>query len=264
MCMKTCKICDKTFTRLASHVLFAHEITYESYLLKHDFGGVNPKCECGCGELTPFSKSQGMRFLRYIHGHSARIEGRLTADSKAKIGEKNRANLIRLCSENKEKSQAQARLMRKHVTPEVRKRSAKTSAENWQKPESAEKRKLQTERAINLLEQGKIGPQAPYKTEWKLNSFTGKEEYMHSSWETRFLNECVERNIPVTKQHGIRIPYVDPNGVERTYVPDFITLDGKTLYEVKGYASPVDRVKWRAAISWCLDNDAHLEVVNYS
>jgi len=264
MAMKNCKICDKTFTRLASHVSTTHEISYEAYLLKYDFGGVNPKCECGCGLDAPFSKSQGMRFLRYIHGHSARIEGRLTADSKARIGEKNRENLIRYSSKNPDKVKSQAALMRTHVTPEVRKRSAKTNAENWQKPESAEKRKLQTERAINLLEQGKIGPQAPYRAEWKLNPFTGKEEYMHSSWETRFLDSCIELSIPVTKQHGIRIPYVDPNGVERTYVPDFITLDGKTLYEVKGYASPVDREKWRATMTWCLQNDAHLEVVNYS
>jgi hypothetical protein len=147
MTMKNCKICDKTFTRLASHVSTTHEISYEAYLLKHDFGGVNPKCECGCGLDAPFSKSQGMRFLRYIHGHSARIEGRLTADSKARIGEKNRENLIRYSSKNPEKTKTQAELMRKHITPEVRKRSAKTSAENWQKPESAEKRKAR-ERSV--------------------------------------------------------------------------------------------------------------------
>lgn len=251
------------FTRLASHVPSAHEITYESYLLKHDFGGVNPKCECGCGLDAQFSKSQGMRFLRYIHGHSARIEGRLTAESKTKIGAKNRENLVRYYDENREKSLAQVELMRSHITLEVRKRSAKTNAENWQKPESAEKRKLQTEHAINLLEQGKIGPQAPYKAEWKMNLFTGKEEYMHSSWETRFLNECVERNIPVTKQHRIRIPYVDPNGLERIYIPDFLSLDCKTLYEVKGCESEVDREKWRATMSWCLQNNAHLEIVSF-
>ena len=263
MSMKTCKICDKTFTRLASHVSSAHKISYEIYLLKNDFGGVNPKCECRCGLDAPFSKSQGMRFLRYIHGHSARIEGRLTEDSKARIGEKNRVNLIRLYNENKEKSQDQAQLMRKHITSEVRKRSAKTNAENWQKPESAEKRKLQTERAINLLEQGKIGPQAPYKAEWKLNPFTGKDEYMHSSWETRFLDECIKLGTPITKQHGIRIPYIDPNGVERTYIPDFLTLDGKTLYEAKGYETEVDRKKWRATMTWCLQNDVNFEVVRF-
>lgn len=260
--MKTCKICDKTFTRLASHVSYAHKITYESYLLKHDFGGINPKCECKCGLDTPFSKSQGMRFLRYIHGHSARIEGRLTAESKAKIGEKNRANLSKLHENNPELRFVKNKQLNSGITPEVRKRSAKTNAENWQKPESAGKRKLQSSRACDLLEQGKIGPQAPYKTEWKLNPFTGKEEYMHSSWETRFLDSCIELGNPVTKQHGVRIPYVDPNGVERIYIPDFLALDGKTLYEVKGYATPTDHKKWQAALLWCLDNESNLEVVN--
>ena len=263
MLMKTCKICNRSFVRLASHVLSAHGTSYESYLLEHDFNNIKPKCECGCGMDVPFSRSQGMRFLRYIHGHSARIEGRLTAESKAKIGEKNRENLKKMFENNPELGPARNRSLNSGITPEVRKRSAKTNAENWQKPESAEKRKLQTERAINLLEQGKIGPQAPYKAEWKLNPFTGKEEYMHSSWETRFLDECIERNIPVTKQHGIRIPYVDPNGLERTYIPDFLTLDGKTLYEVKGYESETDREKWHATMTWCLHNDAHLEVINF-
>lgn len=205
-----------------------------------------------------------MRFLRYVHGHSARIEGRLTEASKVKIGVKNRENMTRYHDENREKSQAQANLMRMHVTSEVRKRSAKTNSENWKKPSSAEKRKLQTDRAIDLLEQGKIGPQAPYKAEWKFNPFTDREEYMHSSWETHFLDDCIEQQIPVTKQHGIRIPYVDPNGVERTYVPDFISLDGKTVYEVKGYTSDVDREKWRALMEWCLQCDSHYEVVRFA
>jgi hypothetical protein len=262
--MESCKICQKDFERLAPHVLRAHNTSYESYLLNYIHGGVNPKCECGCGLDVPFSRSQGMRFLRYIHGHSARIEGRLTNESKAKIGEKNRKNLVRFYGENKDKATNQASLMRAHITPEVRKRSAKTNAENWQKPESVGKRKLQSSRACDLLEQGKIGPQAPYRTEWKLNPFTGREEYMHSSWETRFLDECIERNIPVTKQHGIRIPYVDPNGVERVYIPDFLTLDRKTLYEVKGHEIDTDREKWRATMTWCIQNEAHLEVVRFS
>jgi len=149
------------------------------------------------------------------------------------------------------------------ITPEVRKRSAKTNSENWQKPESAEKRKRQTDRAIDLLEQGKIGPQAPYRAEWKLNPFTGREEYMHSSWETRFLDSCISAGLPITKQHDIRISYIDPKGVERTYIPDFLTLDGKTLYEVKGHATPVDHEKWQATAQWCLDNGASFEVISY-
>jgi hypothetical protein len=237
---------------------------FDDYLLTHVYGGERPKCECGCGGVTPFSRSQGMRYLRYLHGHSSKVPGRLTEESKSKISDKNRENMKRFFSENPETAEKRADKMRTHITPEVRKRSAKTNSENWQKPDSKEKRKLQTDRAIELLEQGKIGPQAPYRAEWKLNPFTRKEEYMHSSWETRFLESCIELQIPVTKQHGIRIPYVDPNGVERTYIPDFLTLDGKTLYEVKGHATPVDHAKWRATMLWCLENEAHLEIVNYS
>jgi hypothetical protein len=262
--MKNCEICGKQFIRLAAHVSSAHEIAYDSYLLKYEFGGVNPKCACGCGRDTPFSRSQGMRYLKYIHGHSARIEGRLTEESKARIGEKNRENLIRRAKEKQDEYREQAVFMRGHITPEVRKRSAKTNSENWHKPESAEKRKRQTDRACELLEQGKIGPQAPYRAEWKLNPFTGREEYMHSSWETKFLDECAERGVPVTKQHGVKIPYIDPNGHERTYIPDFLSLDGKTLYEVKGYETETDRSKFRAAMAWCLQNDAHYEIISFS
>lgn len=262
--MNTCKICDKSFERLSSHVSRNHEMTYEKYLLQYIHGNISPKCECGCGSDAPFSRSQGMRFLRYIHGHSARIEGRLTDESKAKIGHKNSENLKRFYENNKDKMIDHAEMMRKSITPEVRTRSARTNSENWMKPESAAKRKKQSDRAIDLLEQSKIGPQAPYRTEWKLNPFTGREEYMHSSWETRFLDQCVEWGVPVTKQHGIRIPYVDPNGQERTYVPDFLTLDGKVLYEVKGYETEVDREKWRAMMQWCLENDAHYEVVSFA
>jgi hypothetical protein len=261
--METCKICQKQFDRLASHVNRSHGMEYREYLLQHELGGVPPKCKCGCGQDTPFSRSQGMRFLVYIHGHSARAEGRLTEESKQRIGSKNRENAQQRFEANPGVLLERATQMRKHVTPEVRQCSAKTNSENWRKPESAEKRRLQSSRACDLLEQGKIGPQAPYKTEWKLNPFTGREEYMHSSWETRFLDECVEKGVPVTKQHGIRIPYTDPNGLERTYIPDFLALDGRTLYEVKGYESETDRTKWRATMAWCLENDATHEVVQY-
>ncbi len=232
-------------------------------MLIHVYENVKPKCECGCGIDAPFSRSQGMRFLRYIHGHSARALGRLTEESKKRIGEKNKKNLIEYYQLHPEKAAERSTLLHASITPEVRHRSAKTNAENWRKPDAAEKRRLQSSRAIDLLEQGKIGPQAPYRAVWKLNPFTGREEYMHSSWETRFLDECVERGVPVTKQHGIRIPYTDPNGLERTYIPDFLALDGRILYEVKGHETDTDREKWRATMTWCLENDATHEVVQY-
>jgi len=261
--MRSCKICGKEFTRLAAHVNRSHNVGYEGYMLEFEYNGINPKCKCGCGNNTPFTRSHGMGFLSYIHGHSARIEGRLTAESKRKIGEKNRKNMKRYMTENPEHAKKKAKQMYSAIIPEVRKRSAKTNAENWQKPHMAEKRKEATIRAIELSEQGIIGPQAPFKTEWKFNPFTQQNEYMHSGWESRFLDECIEQDESVTKKHEIRIPYNDPNGVERTYVPDFLSISGSTLYEVKGQENDTDPLKYQAAISWCSQNDKKFCVIRF-
>ena len=108
-----------------------------------------------------------------------------------------------------------------------------------------------SDRAVRLLAENKIGPQAPFKTEHKFNPFTGTEEYMHSSWETAFLDTCISRGYPVTKNHGITIPYTHPDGSVHTYVPDFYAFEDRTLYEVKGRHDEVDVVKWEAAEQFC-------------
>ena len=204
-----------------------------------------------------------MGFLRYIHGHSARIPGRLTEESKRKIGEKNRKNMTRYIKENPEVARKKSKQLCSGITPEVRKRSSKTNSENWHKPHMEVKRKAAQDRAIRLLEEGKIGPQAPFKAEWKFNPFTQQDEYMHSSWETRFLDECVERDHPVTKKHEIRIAYTDPNGIQHIYVPDFLSVSGSQLFEVKGQETPIDEIKYNAASSWCTQNSKEFCVVRY-
>lgn len=261
--MKTCKICGQNFERIATHVTRTHSLSFEDYLIEHEFEGVRPKCACGCGKDAPFSISQGMRILRYIHGHSAKIEGRLNEESKRKIGEKNSRNLKEWYELNPEKKSLKNRQLCSGITSEVRKRSAETNSKNWHLPASAEKRKRQIENAINLLEQGKIGPQAPFKAEWISNPFTRQKEYMHSSWETRFLQECVNCNTPVTKKHDIRIDYVDPHNVQRTYIPDFVSLDGKTIFEVKGQETEADLTKYEAAKEWCKSRSMEFLTVRF-
>jgi hypothetical protein len=266
---------------LARHVRKVHCMDWPDYEIKHLHGGVVPKCKCGCGQDLMWRKGG---FAEYVTGHSSRGVGNPMFGKK---GEQNpNTGKRRTCEMRSRYSDASSRrwsdpadprreifasdeyrqtmrISGKEVAdrPEVVQRKSEWSRGWWD--ENPEMRKVWSSRAISLLEQGKIGPQAPYRAEWKLNPFTGREEYMHSSWETRFLDECMERGVPVTKQHGIRIPYVDPNGQERTYVPDFLSLDGRTLYEVKGYETDTDREKWRATMAWCLANDATHEVVQY-
>lgn len=131
-------------------------------------------------------------------------------------------------------------------------------------PLSRQRRKEASDRAVVLLEQGIIGPQAPFKAEWVENPFTGRKEYMHSSWETSFLSACVAAGLPVTKSHSVRVPYVGLDGTDHVYVPDFVTLDrwaDRTLYEVKGQRTPTDDLKEAACQRWCDDNGHKLVTV---
>ena len=278
-----CLECDMTIANsnnvLARHVRKVHGMDWPQYEVKHTYGGVWPKCSCGCNSKLTWKKGG---FAIFVDGHATRgknnpmfgkkgenspnkgkkrtneMKERYSKASKTRWEDPNDPRHEIMSSDEYRENM---RKISKEVSqrPEVMAKKSTWSKQWWE--ENPEMRKLWSSRAIDLLEQGKIGPQAPYKTEWKMNPFTGKEEYMHSSWETRFLDTCIELDIPVTKQHGIRIPYVDPNGIERTYIPDFLTLDGKTLYEIKGHETATDRKKWQATMKWCLDNDAHLEVV---
>lgn len=118
-------------------------------------------------------------------------------------------------------------------------------------------RKLR-DHAIKLLEQGKIGPQAPYKTEWKHNPFTDKDEYMHSSWESQFLDMCIELNIPVTKDHNIRIDWQSSDKNFHSYIPDFLGIENNIIYEIKpDYFQDNDEnviLKMEAAEKWAFEN----------
>jgi hypothetical protein len=267
---------------LARHVRKVHGIDWPLYEVKHVHDGVWPKCACGCDNELTWKKGG---FAIFVDGHASRGENnpmfgkkgenspnkgkkrtnemkeRYSKASKTRWSDPNDPRHEIMASDEYRTNMSNS-IKETFKNPEVRQRHADGML-NWWK-DNTELRAIYSKRACDLLEQGKIGPQAPYKTEWKLNPFTGKEEYMHSSWETRFLDECIERSIPVTKQHGIRIPYVDPNGVERVYIPDFLTLDRKTLYEVKGHETDTDREKWRATMTWCIQHDAHLEVVRFS
>lgn len=90
---------------------------------------------------------------------------------------------------------------------------------------------------------------------------------MHSSWERVFLEECIANDVPVTKSHSIRIPYVDPAGVERQYVPDFITTDDcqeRLMFEVKGLRDESTNAKDAAARQWCQENGYEFVVIGNS
>lgn len=65
----TCAICDDVFRRLATHVRVKHNMSYRDYVIRYEYDGVVPTCECGCGEPVTFHKGS---FRRFVRGHAVR------------------------------------------------------------------------------------------------------------------------------------------------------------------------------------------------
>jgi hypothetical protein len=262
--LQKCGICGVECSRIFGHIKRHHDtITIEDYCRKYGIRGIDASvfsssilCGCGCGaEMNLF---ENLSFLRrgkvreFIHGHHAKGRKKSVAE-KCAIGKKNSENMKRYMAENPDVvSDRLEEMAVGRDTDEYREKMSIEVKRRW--AVGVYNREEYRNRAFVLLEQGKIGPQAPYKTEWKHNPFTNADEYMHSSWESKFLDVNIERNNPVTKVHNIRIPYNDENSIEHIYIPDFIGLEDDCLYEIKPdllKATPKNLLKFAAAERWC-------------
>ena len=254
MCGKECV--DVEYLR--RHVAKSHRSSTEEYVLRFELNGVLPICKCGC-EQTVTWHQPSKRFNEYVHGHHAQFR-RKSDEEKAKIGKANSINMIRYMS-NPEHAKLKSEQLRRGWTPETRGKIAASVHRFWSSdsPETKSARHAASLRAIDLLSQGKIGPQAPFKRVWMTNPFTGEEEYMHSSWETAFLEKCYKEQYPVTKVHDLKIPYVAHDGTDHFYVPDFIGLEENVVFEIKGMLRENDDRKLAALQQWA-DTNAY-EVV---
>jgi len=223
----------------------------KDYTLKWEYSGTPPLCTCGCGNRTHWNVAL-RDFTKYIHGHHS-LGRECKPETRKKIGAKNAVNMKRFMSRHPEVAIAKCKKMTQAgINPVSNKKRSESVHRFWSaSPLAAQLRKEASDRAVRLLAENKIGPQAPYKREWKRSPWTGEDEYMHSSWESAFFDACAARGYEVTKNHGISIPYIHPDGTAHVYVPDFYASEDRTLYEVKGYHDEVDIAKWEAADSWC-------------
>ncbi len=275
-----CEICDclvaNSANVLGRHIRKIHEMEYVDYVITTKYNGTRPTCECGCGGYVDFRKGSG--FDRF-HSKSCSSSGSRNPMShavrpvslnlgKVRTGE-HRENYsvasverwegptgdkVREIMKTDEYQQAQSNAQdHLYATTNHAEKVSKGVNRFWaEDPRAPELRTAACDRAIDMLDRGIIGPYGHFKTEWIFNVFTSQMEYMHSGWETEFLTRCVEEKLPVTKKHPIRIRYVASDGVKRTYVPDFVTLDGSNvIHEIKGQEDEDDLLKYEAAKMYC-------------
>jgi very-short-patch-repair endonuclease len=72
-----CKICKKEcdgINSLRSHSIQKHKISADKIYLDYMLNGVEPKCECGCGEKTNFI-SIGKGYSKFIQSHHNKVPG---------------------------------------------------------------------------------------------------------------------------------------------------------------------------------------------
>lgn len=111
-------------------------------------------------------------------------------------------------------------------------------------------KKKYSEHAAKMIEDGVIGPNKSKRSSC-VNQHTNLTEYFHSTWERLFFDQMELMGTPVTKNHGVRLIYVKPDGSTHTYIPDFVTLTGDVMYEVKGRMTNVDEIKFESAREFC-------------
>ena len=64
-----CKICKKSFKSslsLSKHINNYHKLSKKQYIIQYELNGKYPKCKCGCGQYTNFTRG---KFSDYINGH---------------------------------------------------------------------------------------------------------------------------------------------------------------------------------------------------
>lgn len=239
-----------------------HGHTFEQYMLKWTYGGVLPNCACGCGGYPSWNVAL-KDYAKFVHGHHA-VGHEVSVETRRKIGEKNAVTAKQFADAHPDHVAAKIALMNAGHTPDANaKRSASVHRFWSSSPQAPQRRREASDRAITLLAQDKIGPRAPFKTEWKHNPFTGNEERMHSSWETAFLDRCISAGYPVTKVHDLRVPYVSHDGTQHQYVPDFVALDDSVVFEVKGLMREDDDRKLTALQAWADANGHEVVLVDY-
>lgn len=272
--MLTCKECgfECSAANALGYHLRKHEMAYGDYLVKHEHSGTWPVCKCGTKLVL--KKGGFGRFCSKSCSSSREDNamGRLKGENSPNFGKK-RTTEQRLnysVGSRKRWDLHGDKLREMMKTVEYKKAQSESQVSSWQNsPDrrvktvfgvhrfwssdsdlTRQRRKEASDRAIVQLELGQIGPHAPFKVELKHNPFTDKEERMHSSWESAFLDECVKHGIPVTKAHDLRIPYVGLDRSQHQYVPDFVDLEDGTVVEVKGHLSETDVIKLNALVEW--------------
>lgn len=236
-----CKECSEEIigakNSLGRHIRKEHNMTYQKYLEKHEFGGAWPTCQCGCGQKIRYKKGIIPRFIK---GHSSNGENNGMYGKKGELCPTFGVPKPEGFGEN------QSSVMKRR----------------WNDPndklqlvhESEEYVKKQSDTLSKRIEEGTFVPKSRIKK--IINPHTQEEEIL-AGYEIEFYQACTDLDfsLRLTKNHHFRIPYVtEDTGSVKNYLPDFYFPDLGLIVEVKGKYEKYRKYlkeKTEAANKWC-------------
>lgn len=145
-------------------------------------------------------------------------------------------------------------------TPEYKLAASERSRKIWEdlnKPENESKKTALIEKRTDEYTKKLANGDYEIKNNWKTGHFIkkdGTKQWYDSSYELVRMEQLENQNIIWTKKHKIRIPYINADGVNTYYVPDFL-VNNDTIEEVKGWIKSNDELKAIAAIEYCKKNN---------
>lgn len=137
-----------------------HGQTFEQYTLKWKHGGVRPCCVCGCGGQPAWNVAF-KDYAKFVHGHHM-TGHEVSTETRELIGSKTSITSKRFMDAHPEVANERAAIARAACRNEASdlKRSQAVRHFWSSSPLAPQRRKEASDRAIVLLKQNRIGPQA--------------------------------------------------------------------------------------------------------
>lgn len=258
----TCPICKNKFKSLNSHIHFKHKLSTEEFLslypntklvsesLKEE---VSKSCKkSGCGKWMKGYKFSDERKEKYREMNSG--------EGNPFFGKKHSNKTKELMSENHADFTGENNPLVKWLNEDEKNREeyCQKMKEVWKNPNNA---KILSERNSKSVESAILnGNHNPYSNclhGWYESKKFSTKFYYQSSYELKFLQFCESSSkITVLEKSKFVISYIDKNGKQRKYFPDFLA-NGKILVEIKpesmlGYNNNEEKIQF--AKKYCSEN----------
>lgn len=279
--VKKCKICQEGISNDKKNI--------EESMSKWD-----KKCACGCGEITEYenvyikyhhrkNKNQtedhkNNRLQSWIDKGNVEKYRKNWTENNPQFSEKNKIRMRENNPAKKESSRKKISENNPMKNPEFKNKAILNRIKKYENNydditekmkstmikrygyDNPAKVKEMLEKRIDTYTKNLSDGKYEIKNNWICGKYlrkNGETEWHDSSFELRKMVQYNTDDIIWTKKHGIRIPYINENGLSSFYVPDFLIEinNNKIIIETKGYVKKSDILKAESCIEWCRNND---------